>query len=914
VDRDATARQVRLLGDVLGATIADVEGDDQLAVVERVRELAKAHRRGDEAAGAELTDLVLALPTADARVVVTAFAAWFRLVNLAEDQGLVRQLAADRRERHDAGQGPFPESLRSALDAFVAHGLSADGAAEALGQLAVRLVLTAHPTEAKRRTTLTKLGRVAEALRELDQPGRAPESQAASQAFLAEEIASLWLTDETRVRPPTVIDEVRNGLYWIDAVIFDLVPRLYRELTDAYAAAYPDASPLPVQRFLRFGSWIGGDRDGNPNVTPAVTEATWREQQQLAIRLLRRSIDRLHAHLSVSERRGTSAELAERLAQLRERHPAAAADIDRRYPQQPHRQFLALVYQVLLETERHAGRPWRADHRRELSRYTHADEFVADLELLRASLREVGAHTIADGRVLDLTVQARVFGFHLVTLDLRQHAGRHRDAMAALYRRYGEIDDWHALPEEERVEALVRELSSARPLTPQILDLDEDSVATFELFRLLRRAHSRLGPEACDAFVISMTEHVSDVLTVLAMARDAGVDEHLDVVPLFETVDDLHRAPEVMTTLFTLPAYRDHLADRGHRQQVMIGYSDSNKDGGYLTATWQLQRVQRALAEVAEDHGITLTLFHGRGGSIGRGGGPANAAIRAQPPESVRGRLKLTEQGEVIAARYRDPDLAHRHLEQVLHATLLTTLPDRDPVTSPRLDEILDRCAQLARDAYRELVHDTPELVAYLHEATPLDAIAELNLASRPARRASGAGIGDLRAIPWVFGWTQCRIHLPAWYGVGAAFDAWARDDEARWDELAEHHATSPLLQVTLANVAMALAKADLDIAADYATLAAEPVRAAVLPRIVAEHDRTVAALRRITGRGPLEGDAALAEVLRLRDPYLDPLHAVQVRLLGRLRDEPGGTAAEDVRDAVLIATNGIAAGLRNTG
>jgi phosphoenolpyruvate carboxylase len=815
---------------------------------------------------------------------------------------------------HDAGAGPFPESLRAALVAFVDHGLDADEAAQALGQLAVRLVLTAHPTEAKRRTTLTKLGRVAEALRELDAGDRSPESHAAAEAYLAEEIASLWLTDETRVRPPTVIDEVRNGLYWIDAVIFDLVPRLYRELADAYAAAYPHAPPLPVHRFLRVGSWIGGDRDGNPNVTTAMTEATWREQQQLSIRLLRRSIDRLHAHLSVSERRGTSDDLAERLAELRDHHPRAAADIDRRYPQQPHRQFLALVYQVLLETERHAARPWRADHRRDPARYARGDELVADLELLRASLREVGAHRIADGRVLDLTVQARVFGFHLVTLDLRQHAGRHRDAMAALYRRYGEVDDWHTLPEEDRIAALVRELSSARPLTPQVMDLDEDSQATFELFRLLRRAHTRLGPDACDAFVISMTEHVSDVLTVLAMARDADVDRGLDIVPLFETVDDLHRAPEVMTALFTLPAYRDHLAARGDHQQVMIGYSDSNKDGGYLTATWQLQRVQRALAEVADDHGIALTLFHGRGGSIGRGGGPANAAIRAQPPESVRGHLKLTEQGEVIAARYRDPDLAHRHLEQVLHATLLTTLPDRAPVTSSRLDEVLDRCAELARDAYRDLVHDTPELVAYLHEATPLDAIAELNLASRPARRASGAGIEDLRAIPWVFGWTQCRIHLPAWYGVGSGFAAWAGDDEARWAELAEHHRSSPLLQVTLANVGMALAKADLDIATDYASLARDEVRDTVLPRIVEEHGRTVEALRRITGHGPVDGDPDLAELLRLRDPYLDPLHAVQVRLLGRLRDEATDPAADDVRDAVLVATNGIAAGLRNTG
>ncbi|WP_052667270.1 phosphoenolpyruvate carboxylase [Nitriliruptor alkaliphilus] len=913
MDRDATARQVRLLGDVLGQTIAEIEGDDQRAVVERVRALSKAQRGGDEGAGRELTELVAAMPTGQARIVATAFAAWFRLVNLAEDQGLVRQLAQDRRRGAESDR-PFPETLRAAVERFAERGLDAEAAAAALQQLAVRPVLTAHPTEAKRRTTLTKLGRVAEALRRLDDPTITPEDHDAAEDYLAEEVASLWLTDETRVRPPTVIDEVRNGLYWIDAVLFDLVPRLYRELDEAYRAVYPDAAPLEPGRFLRLGSWIGGDRDGNPNVTPEVTEATWREHQQMAIRLLRRSIDRLHAHLSVSERRGTSPELAARLAELQDAHPDAATQIAGRYPQQPHRQFLALVYQSLLATERHAGRTWRADRRRLPERYTTSAELVADLTVLRASLRSVGARAIADGRIADLEVQARVFGFHLVSLDLRQHAGKHRAAFTTLYRHYGEIDDYAALPEEEKVAVLERELASPRPLTPAIIDLDDESAATFSLFRLLRRAHERLGPDACDAYVISMTEHVSDVLAVLAMARDADVDASLDVVPLFETVDDLHRAPEVMTALFTLPVYRDHLARRGDHQQVMIGYSDSNKDGGYLTATWQLQRAQRALAAVADEHGITLTLFHGRGGSIGRGGGPANAAIRAQPAESVRGRLKLTEQGEVIAARYRDPELAHRHLEQLLHATMVTLLPDRAPTTTARVDEVLDACSELARAAYRDLVHDTPELVAYLHEATPLDAVAELKLASRPARRSAGAGIGDLRAIPWVFGWTQCRVHLPAWYGVGSAFTTWTEDDDTRWAELAELHASSPLLQVTLANVAMALAKADLTIAADYASLARPEVRDVVLPQLRAEHDRTVTAITRVTGAAPGEGDHDLREVLRLRDPYLDPLHALQVRLLSRLRDEDDGDVAADVRDAVLIATNGIAAGLRNTG
>jgi phosphoenolpyruvate carboxylase len=420
VDRDATSAQVRLLGDLLGRTIADIEGEDRFALVERIRGLAVAHRRGETDAGPELTQLLAAMPVDDALVVVSAFASWFQLINLAEDQAMVRQLAVDRIAAGERGE-PHNETIRAAVETLAAWGLSAEQAAAAVHEVAIRPVLTAHPTEAKRRTVLTKLDRVARALRELDAEQLTPEHRAHLERYLAEEIASLWLTDDTRVRPPSVIDEVRNGLYWIDAVLYDLVPRLHRDLRDAFAAVYPDHQ-LDVGSFLRFGSWIGGDRDGNPNVTAAVTERTLREQQQLAIRLLRRSIDRLHAHLSVSAGRGTTPELAARLEELRELLPDDAASVDRHYPQQPHRQFLAMLYQLLLRTEDRAGKPWRADHRPDLRTYASADAFVADLELLRASLRSVGAHLIADGRLRALQIQAEVFGFHLVTLDLRQHA------------------------------------------------------------------------------------------------------------------------------------------------------------------------------------------------------------------------------------------------------------------------------------------------------------------------------------------------------------------------------------------------------------------------------------------------------------------------------------------------------------
>jgi phosphoenolpyruvate carboxylase len=906
-----------MLGDLLGRTIADIEGDERFALVEQVRSLAIGHRDGKEHAGPELTEVLRTVSPDDALVLASAFASWFRLINLAEDQALVRQMIVERGQAA-ADEEPFVDSIAQSIERLASRGVGPDRIGEVLDGLAIRPVLTAHPTESNRRTMLTKLNRISVALRRLDQERLSPEARDGVLRYLAEEIASLWLTDETRTRPPTVIDEVRNGLYWIDAVLFDLVPRLYREMDAAIGRTFPSAT-VDVGRFLTFGSWIGGDRDGNPNVTLEVTEQTLREHKMLAVKLLRRSIDRLHAHLSVGEGRGTSTALRDRYAELREHLPDEAAAIERRYEAQPHRQFLALTYRVLQITEERAARPWRADRRVDPRSYGHPDEFVGDLQLLRDSLRDAGGGSIADGRVRDLQVQAEVFGFHLATLDLRQHAQRHRDALGAVFRRYGDTDDYGALSEEDKVALLTHELSIDRPLTPAILDFDEDTNQTLGLFRTVRRAYERISERAIDTFIISMTEQVSDVLGVLVMARDAGCADGLDVVPLFETVDDLERAPRVLGDLLTTPTYREHIRRRGDHQQVMIGYSDSNKDGGYLTATWQLQKAQRALAAVADDHGIALTLFHGRGGSIGRGGGPANAAIRAQPPESVRGRLRLTEQGEVIAARYRDPALAHRHLEQLISAVLVTARPDRAKKTTDRADVVLDELADLAREAYQDLVHDDPHLIEYLHEATPLSAIGQLNLASRPARRQPGNSINDLRAIPWVFAWTQCRIHLPAWYGIGSALHAWAGDDEDRWAELRSITEQSPLLRVTFDNVEMSLAKADMRIAADYARLARAEVRDAILPQLIEEHDRTVSGLLRITGHPELLAhDPDLDEVLRLRDPYLDPLHAVQVALLDRLQDGESEEAhngdAGTLRQAVLVATNGIAAGLRNTG
>jgi phosphoenolpyruvate carboxylase len=917
-DHERTAAQVRLLGDLLGRAVANVDGPERLDLVERVRTLAVAHRRGGD--DAELRALLRELPPLEARIVARAFAAWFHLVNLAEDQAQSRQLTADRRASAAAG-APHGETLLAALTTLREAGVDGTSVAHLLEQLQVRLVLTAHPTESRRRSVLAKLVRIAELLRRLDDGTVAPEDEADLTRQLSEEVVALWLTDETRDRAPTVVDEVRNSIFWFDASIFWVVPRVLRELRAAVAATYPGLEPA-LDRPLTFGSWVGGDRDGNPNVTPAVTAAALDEHQRMALGLLRRSIEAMHAHLSVALARGVSPELESRADEL----AAALGDtegMEWRYADQPHRRFLALVHRRLGRSIDRLRTPW-SERTTGADGYPDADELLADLRLLQQSLRGAGAGELADGRLADLVAQAEVFGFHLATLDVRLHAAALRSALQELFERYGDVEAGKSIGDDRLAELLVRELGESRPLTPARLDHSPGTIDTIELFRLIRSAHERVGHRSIDTCIVSNTEHVADVLGPLVLARDAGCSDGLDVVPLFESATALASAAALLDHLLGIPAYRAHVARRGDRQTVMVGYSDSNKDSGYLAANWQLQRAQIELARVADAHGVRLMIFHGRGGSVGRGGGPANAAIRAQPPETIRGRFSMTEQGEVIASRYRDPVLAHRHLELTLHAVLVNSGQLPAPRRSGRLAEVLDELAESARSAYRRDIADVPELRSYLETATPVEAMGRLNIASRPARRRSGGSIEDLRAIPWVFAWTQSRANLPGWFGVGTALNSWAGEDEARWEELRELTRTHPILEATLANAEMVLAKTDLAIHDDYARLAPDRVREALLPAIRAEHGRTVAALLRLRHADRLlDSDPGLREVLALRDPYLDPLHVIQAALLERLAPgRPGSDADDDpeIRDtalleeAFLLATNGIAAGLRNTG
>jgi phosphoenolpyruvate carboxylase len=908
-------RQVNFLGALLGETIREQEGEQRFALVEAVRHLAKAGREGDTAAQEALLQRIETLPLEDVRVVVKAFASFFQLVNLAEDQERVRVLHHRLQQAAAAGK-PMAETIADAVRQLHEQGLSAAEMQALLDRLLVVPVLTAHPTEAKRRTVLIKLARIAAQLHRCEFHAPTPAEAAEAEAFIREEIASLWQTEETRIRQLTVMDEVRNGLYYFEHTLFDLIPRLYADLEEALARYYPGVS-FRIPQFLRLGSWIGGDCDGNPFVTPAVIEETLRSHKALVLRLYQQAIERMYGLLSSDESYGVSPELRESLEADAGLLPEEAAHYRQLYPRQLYRQKMALIYRKLQLTAEANQQPWRAEPGPRRGEYAHEDEFIADLVVMQESLRRHRGERLATGRLGRLVNQARIFGFYLATLDIRQHAGRHAQALAELFRRYGMVADYLRCPEAERQALLTAEILNPRPLVPGRLDFSPTTNETLEVFRVIRRGHERIGKRAIKSYIVSMTAAPSDILAVLLLAKEAGLADDLGIVPLFETLADLEAAPGIMNSLFTNPVYRRHLQALDEQQQIMIGYSDSNKDGGYVAANWALYRAHEALTSVCARHGVVLTLFHGRGGTIGRGGGPANRAILAQPPGAINGRLKLTEQGEVVSERFANPRVAHRHLEQIIHAVLLTggrsTPLDRE--RQHRWQAVMTTLSHLARQAYRHLVYETPELRLYFQTATPIAEIGRLNIASRPARRQATDRIEDLRAIPWSFAWTQTRVNLPGWYGLGTALQDWADNDAERWQELRDMYQGWPFFRAMIDNAQMALRKADMPIASLYTRLAPPEIAAVIFPRLQAEYDRTVAAVLRLTEQTDLlDNEPWLQRSIRLRNPYVDPLNYAQVALLRRLRAGGETDPDEALQRTVWMTINGIAAGLRNTG
>jgi phosphoenolpyruvate carboxylase len=887
-ERDAGLRRdIRELGAMLGRTLVRQEGEGLLELVERTRALI----RSDRSAAATL---LAGLEAGDAIRLVRAFTTYFHLANVAEQVHRGRELATAR-----ARDGSW---LSQAVDRIAAAEIPHDELAAEMGRLAVRPVFTAHPTEAARRTVLYKLREVAELLE---------RGEADRDARLEETVDLIWQTDELRIARPDVVDEARNAVWYLDGLHADAVPHVTAEL--ARELRRLELEPDPAGRPLAFGSWIGGDRDGNPNVGPDSVARVLGLQHDHGLRDAIAVVDVLRRDLSSSMRiAGATEELRDSLARDLDLLPEVEPRFLRLNAEEPYRLKLTCIQQKLVNTRRRlaAARPHEPGRD-----YAAAAELLADLGLVRDSLLAHRGELIARGRLERAMRTLAAFGLHLATLDVREHADAHHHAIGQLLDALGEERPRYAeLTRAERRELLSAELASRRPLAFRPPALDEAGARTFATFEAIRAAHERYGPETVESYIVSMCRGADDVLAALLLAREAGVTE-VGFVPLLETMDELRHADVLLRDLLADPEYRRHVASRGDLQEVMLGYSDSNKEAGIAASQWEIHRAQQRLRDAAAELGVRLRLFHGRGGTVGRGGGPAHEAILAQPPRTLDGELKVTEQGEVISDKYLVPSLARENLELMLAAALEATVLHRRPRMSPEAlsawVEAMDLVAGAARERYRALVED-PDLPEYYLASTPVELLAELHLGSRPARRPdSGDGIAGLRAIPWVFGWTQSRQIVPGWFGVGSGLAA-ARA-AGLGERLAEMHDSWWFFRNFLSNVAMTMAKTDLEIAGHYVARLVRPELHRVFDAIVAEHDRTMAELLELRGEDELlDADPVLQRTLRVRDDYLAPLHYVQVALTERRRAGPDPDP--QLARALLLTVNGIAAGLRNTG
>lgn len=920
--RDGLSAEIAFLARTLESVISRLDGPEIASSVAEMRRLARSSRAGDTAAAARLAAAVRALDPHDAFEAAMAFTAYFELVNLAEENHRVAIL----RERCVAqAEGLIPpqrESIEAALVALKSRGVPAEVLSERLAKLRIELILTAHPTEAKRRTVLTKLSRLARILRDRRDGARGPHTLE-QEAEIEREIASLWLTDRSRTERPDVTDEVRTGLWYFDASLWETLPRLQRELRRALRKHYPGVEP--PAGWLVFGSWIGGDRDGNPFVTASVTAQTLAMHRRLALDKLASDLHALSRLLTISVRRDRiSADLA---ALLRENSGVSphVRELESRYPNEPYRLlFAALRARIEQESARATAQSLLAEEDGPGAPALRAKEISRALEAARESLLAGRGGVLADGMIEDLAHRAAVFGLHAAPLDIRQHSARHADAVAELLAAAGFCPAegpgaYGSLSEPERVRLLHAALENTGRIRPVLAEgkerLSPETLHVTDPLALAARAARRWGGEIFGILIISMSAELSDILEALLLCRAAGAE--FDISPLFETRDDLAAAPRVLRAMFADPFYRAHLEARGRAQTVMLGYSDSNKDCGYLTATWSLYKAQEAIAALCQSEGVRLTLFHGRGGSIARGGGPAARAILAQPRGLADGRIRITEQGEVLSTRYHDPDLARRILEQITYGTLLgmdeAARPSELP---PEWEEAMERMSARAYEAYRRLVHDDPGFLEFWKAATPINEIGGLKLGSRPAYRGKAQSVADLRAIPWVFSWMQARFNFPGWFGLGSALEPEIR--EGRSALLREMYQGWPFFQTLIDNAQLTMVKADLGIAARYAGLVPDAaLRQRVFAIIEREFHAAVAGILEASDQTVLlEHEPVLLRSVQLRNPFIDPLNFIQIEMLRRLR-ATGGVAPEHdaaTKAVIELTINGISGGLKNTG
>jgi len=910
---DRASDDIRLLGRILGDVIAEQSGSATLELVEAVRQAATEDRRRP----GPTSRLVPLLDTIDDEAitpVIRAFSYFSLLANIAEDVAANRQARTARQE----GEGQGPGTLHHAVTRLHAEGRGASAVADLAARVQVTPVMTAHPTEVRRRSVLDRTRTIAGLLARRHREQLDEDEQAAWQDELRVEILALWQTAILRGSKLRVRDEINEALHYYDLSLFAEVPAVQTRLIRELVAIGGDPSPSGPPA-IRMGSWIGGDRDGNPNVSATVVGYALERHATAAIGRHLRDLRRLAVSLSMSDK---LVGVSDRVRVLADR----SADVSPFRLEEPYRRAMNGMYARLAATARAViGMVPGAEPGADLPPYVTPMELVDDLLAVEESLVDNGLGPLATVLVAPVRRSVEVFGFHLAGLDLRQNADVHEKVVAELLARAGETDQYLQLDEAGRVALLDAELGRSRPLTSPFLAYSD--LVTGELAILAQAADGvrRLGAAAIPSYIISKCQSVSDLLEVAVLLkevdlyRSGGPGEPawsaLAIVPLFETIDDLEASGQILTDLLGRARWRELVASWDGWQEVMLGYSDSNKDGGYLTSNWGLYRAERDLVAAAARAGVQLRLFHGRGGAVGRGGGPSYEAILAQPPGSVRGALRITEQGEVIAAEYSDPEHAGRNLEALVAAALEASGADDDGlgVDAGRFHQVMDELSALAMAEYRDLVYGTPGFLDWFRAATPIGEIAELNIGSRPASRTASNRIEDLRAIPWVFSWSQCRLMIPGWYGVGAALDSWMGEAPDRLLLLQEMHRRWGFWRSVLANMAMVLAKTDLGIAARYRTLVPDPdLRDRVFDRLTAEHRRTERHLLAITGQPELlADDPVLARALHNRIPYLDPLNHLQVALLERWR---AGDHQDPVQVGIQLTINGLATGLRNSG
>jgi len=912
---------------MLGDVLKNQAGGQVFEAVEYLRKgYIQLRKEDDPQLRADLERFIKELDPDTLTYVIRAFSAYFRLVNVAEEAHAHRLLYRTEQE----GEA-WENSFEDVLTRLKGKGLTPDQAGELLQHLDISPVITAHPTEATRRTLLEGQRRMFLKVKTLDDNRLPPFEREALERDLGVDIQILWKTDEVRVRRPQVEDEIENGLFYFRESLFLAVPRIYRKLEQALAGVYGDAAP-EVPNILRFGSWIGGDRDGNPYVTAETTAWALRTHKRETLSAYINRINQLHHILSHSDRFGQPSEaFYERLEHDRRCFPELARGLQQRYFHEPYRQKLRFMRERLLRAhkaneERLAGRIPAAECD---YAYVHERELLADIDSIARSLASHGDAAVAERELKDLRRIVETFGFFLARLDVREESSRHTAAVGEILAARGDLAKaYDQLDEAERVELLAGEIAGRDDLLPAA-ELSPDTRGVLDVFRAMADMQGEISPDAFGSYIISMTRSASHVLEVLWLAKTAGLlgkdaegawFSSLSVAPLFETIEDLEHIETVMTGLLENPVYRGLLEAKGTGQEVMIGYSDSCKDGGIVASSWALYQAQRQVTDLGQKYGVGVRIFHGRGGTVARGGAPTHKAILAQPPGTVRGGIKITEQGEVLSSKYANLETAVYELTVMASGVLEASRCTVQKIQGDR-QEYLDAFAELAdagERAYRELTRETEGFLDYFYEATPIDGISRLNIGSRPShRQKSDRSLDSIRAIGWVFGWSQSRHTLPAWYGVGTALATFIGDSDERLALLQRMYQEWPFFNTFLSSIQMSLSKANMDIAAEYATLTEDSERGrAIFDKIRGEFDRTRDNVLKVAQLdGLLEESPMLARSIQRRDPYIDPLNHIQLMLIRRYQDENLSEEESQRWVSLLLRTiNGVATGQRNTG